>query len=120
MPGCCHCKHIESPAQPAAAPSSPSVRSNPMASNVETLIRGAVVKGIGKLADFNRKRLPRPTDAHPFLTGIHKPLTEAFTLEELRVDGEIPSQLTGRYLRNGPNPAAAPEDRQSTRLHSSP
>ena len=80
-----------------------------MASNVETLIRGAVVKGIGKLADFNRKRLPRPTDAHPFLTGIHKPMTEEFTLEELRVDGEIPSQLTGRYLRNGPNPAAVPD-----------
>lgn len=80
-----------------------------MASNVETLIRGAVVKGIGKLADFNRKRLPRPTDAHPFLTGIHKPMTEEFTLEELRVDGEIPAALTGRYLRNGPNPAIAPD-----------
>ncbi len=80
-----------------------------MASNVETLIRGAVVKGIGKVADFNRKRLPRPTDAHPFLTGIHKPMTEEFTLEELRVDGEIPAALTGRYLRNGPNPAAQPD-----------
>ncbi|WP_260582629.1 carotenoid oxygenase family protein [Sphingopyxis sp. PET50] len=80
-----------------------------MASNVETLIRGAVVKGIGKVADFNRKRLPRPTDAHPFLTGIHKPMTEEVTLEQLRVDGEIPAALTGRYLRNGPNPAAAPD-----------
>src|SRR3546814_15711275 len=89
MPGCCHCKHIESPAQPSAAPSSPSVRSNPMASNVETLIRGAVVKGIGKLADFNRKRLPRPTDAHPSLTGIHKPMTKEFTLEEPRVNSEM-------------------------------
>lgn len=80
-----------------------------MASNVETLIRGAVVKGIGKVADFNRKRLPRPTDAHPFLTGIHKPMTEEVTLEDLRVEGEIPAALTGRYLRNGPNPAAAPD-----------
>ncbi|WP_439568943.1 carotenoid oxygenase family protein [Sphingopyxis sp.] len=80
-----------------------------MASNVETLIRGAVVKGIGKVADFNRKRLPRPTDAHPFLTGIHKPMTEELTLKELRVEGEIPAALTGRYLRNGPNPAAAPD-----------
>ncbi|MBL8652446.1 MAG: carotenoid oxygenase family protein [Sphingopyxis sp.] len=80
-----------------------------MASNVETLIRGAVVKTIGKVADFNRKRLPRPTDAHPFLTGIHKPMTEEVTLEELRVDGEIPAALTGRYLRNGPNPAEAPD-----------
>ncbi|HMN53848.1 MAG TPA: carotenoid oxygenase family protein [Sphingopyxis sp.] len=80
-----------------------------MASNVETLIRGAVKKGIGKVADFNRKRLPRPTDAHPFLTGIHKPMEEEITLEALRVDGEIPAALKGRYLRNGPNPAVAPD-----------
>lgn len=80
-----------------------------MASNVETLIRGAVKKGIGKVADFNRKRLPRPTDAHPFLTGIHKPMTEEVTLEQLRVDGTIPAALKGRYLRNGPNPAVAPD-----------
>ena len=80
-----------------------------MASNVENLIRGAVTKGIVKVADFNRKRLLRPADAHPFLTGIHKPMTEEFTLEALRVDGEIPASLTGRYLRNGPNPAAQPD-----------
>ncbi len=80
-----------------------------MAGNVETLIRSAVVKGIGKVADFNRKRLPRPTDAHPYLTGIHTPMTEELTLESLRVDGEIPTALTGRYLRNGPNPAVAPD-----------
>lgn len=80
-----------------------------MAGNVETLIRSAVVKGIGKVADFNRKRLPRPTDAHPYLTGIHTPMTDELTLESLRVDGEIPAALTGRYLRNGPNPAVAPD-----------
>lgn len=80
-----------------------------MASNVETLIRGAVSKGIGKIADFNRKRLPRPTDAHPYLTGIHTPMTEEYTLEKLRVDGRIPEALSGRYLRNGPNPALPPD-----------
>ena len=80
-----------------------------MTSNVETLIRGAVVKGIGKVADFNRKCLPRPADAHPYLTGIHKPMTEEVTLEELRVEGEIPAALTGRYLRNGPNPVVPPD-----------
>ncbi|SNS60645.1 carotenoid oxygenase family protein [Sphingopyxis indica] len=80
-----------------------------MASNVETLIRGAVAKGIGKVADFNRKRLPRPADAHPYLTGIHTPMTEELTLEELRVEGEIPAALSGRYLRNGPNPALPPD-----------
>ena len=80
-----------------------------MASNVENMIRGAVTKGIVKVAEFNRKRLPSPTDAHPFLTGIHTPMTEELTLETLRVDGAIPAALTGRYLRNGPNPAVAPD-----------
>lgn len=80
-----------------------------MASNVESLIRGAVKKGIGAVADFNRKRLPTPADAHPYLTGIHTPMDEELTLEALRVDGEIPAALTGRYLRNGPNPAVAPD-----------
>lgn len=80
-----------------------------MASSVETLIRSAVTKGITKVADYNRKRLPRPTDAHPYLTGIHTPMTEELTLEDLRVEGTIPPQLSGRYLRNGPNPAVAPD-----------
>lgn len=80
-----------------------------MVSNVETLIRSAVTRGISKVADFNRRRLPRSTNAHPFLTGIHEPMTEELTLEGLRVDGEIPAALTGRYLRNGPNPAVAPD-----------
>lgn len=80
-----------------------------MPSQMETLIRGAVSKGIGKLADFNRRRLPPPKGAHPFLTGIHKPMEEELTLEALRVEGEIPVALTGRYLRNGPNPATPPD-----------
>lgn len=80
-----------------------------MASNVETMIRNVVTKGIGKVADFNRRRLPRPADAHPFLTGIHQPMSEELTIEELRVDGAIPAALSGRYLRNGPNPALPPD-----------
>lgn len=80
-----------------------------MASNVENLIRSAVTKGITKVADYNRRRLPRPTDAHPYLTGIHTPMTEELTLEALRVEGDIPAALSGRYLRNGPNPALPPD-----------
>src|SRR3546814_3795659 len=80
-----------------------------MASNVETLTRSAITKGIGKVADFNRQRLPRPTDAHPYLTGIHTPMDEELTLESLAVDGAIPAALSGRYLRNGPNPALPPD-----------
>lgn len=80
-----------------------------MASNVENLIRSAVTKSITKVADYNRRRLPRPTDAHPYLTGIHTPMTEELTLEALRVEGDIPAALSGRYLRNGPNPALPPD-----------
>lgn len=80
-----------------------------MASNVESLIRKVVTKGIGKIADFNRRRLPRPTDAHPYLTGINAPMTSELTLDALRVEGKIPAALRGRYLRNGPNPATAPD-----------
>lgn len=49
------------------------------------------------------------TGGTPFLTGLHEPLGDEATLETLRVDGEIPLSLDGRYLRNGPNPAGAPD-----------
>jgi 8'-apo-carotenoid 13,14-cleaving dioxygenase len=76
-----------------------------MASSVETLIRNTVTKGVTALADFNRKRLPK-VDSHPYLTGIHAPMTEELTLTELPVTGTIPEALSGRYLRIGPNPIA--------------
>lgn len=76
-----------------------------MASAIETAIRNTVTKGIGVIADFNRKRLDSD-DAHPFLTGIHEPMTEELTLEDLSVIGTIPAALDGRYLRIGPNPVA--------------
>lgn len=76
----------------------------PVTSKVETILRAAVTAGIQKVADHNRKKLPLPADDHPYLTGLHTPLTHELTLENLRVDGELPSSLRGRYLRNGPNP----------------
>jgi len=74
-----------------------------MASVIENAIRGTVTKGIGAVAEFNRKRMP-DTD-HPFLTGIHKPMPAELTIEDLPVTGAIPPELDGRYLRIGPNPA---------------
>lgn len=44
---------------------------------------------------------------HPFLTGIHRPMTEELTLTELEVRGELPAHLAGRYARIGPNPIGA-------------
>ncbi|WEK02117.1 MAG: carotenoid oxygenase family protein [Candidatus Sphingomonas phytovorans] len=74
-----------------------------MASIIETAIRSTVTKGIGVVAEFNRKRMDVATD-HPFLTGIHEPMREELTLEDLPVTGTIPAALDGRYLRIGPNP----------------
>ena len=74
-----------------------------MASAVETLIRGVVTKGLTAVASYNRNRQDETRD-HPFLTGVHTPMTEEKTLTDLKVTGEIPVELDGRYVRIGPNP----------------
>lgn len=74
-----------------------------MASNVETAIRSIIEKGVGALSAFNRKR-QSVTREHTFLTGIHAPVTQERTLTELAVTGTIPPELSGRYVRIGPNP----------------
>ena len=70
----------------------------------ETVIRAGVAKGANFLAEFNRKRMNTSGAPHPYLSGIHAPLTEEYTLTELDVTGTIPPALDGRYLRIGPNP----------------
>ena len=40
----------------------------------------------------------------PFLQGSFAPVTEEITAFDLPVTGRIPAGLSGRYLRNGPNP----------------
>ncbi len=74
-----------------------------MASAVETAIRGVVTKGISAVAGFNRNRMDEASQ-HPFLSGIHTPMHDELTLENLRVTGTIPAELCGRYVRIGPNP----------------
>jgi 8'-apo-carotenoid 13,14-cleaving dioxygenase len=66
-----------------------------------------VVAGV---AAFNRWRLPARDAPHPFLTGIHEPMREEVTLHDLQVEGSVPLELNGRYVRIGPN-AAAPDPR---------
>jgi carotenoid cleavage dioxygenase len=78
-----------------------------MVSIVETAIRSVVAKGVTALATFNRGRMRAPDGPHPFLTGLHAPMTEEKTIEDLAVTGSLPPALDGRYLRIGPNPIAA-------------
>lgn len=78
-----------------------------MASPVETAIRSVVTQGATALAAINRARMSAPKGPHPFLTGIHTPLTQELTIEDLAVTGAIPPALDGCYMRIGPNPIAA-------------
>ena len=77
-----------------------------MPSAVETLIRSTVTKGIVKLGEFNRARMKGPADSNPYLRGVHRPMASELTLSDLKITGEIPPSLDGRYIRIGPNPAA--------------
>lgn len=58
---------------------------------------------IAEMAALNRSKMDA-NRAHPFLTGIHTPMTEERTLTDLAVTGTIPPELSGRYVRIGPNP----------------
>jgi carotenoid cleavage dioxygenase-like enzyme len=42
--------------------------------------------------------------ASPYLQGAFAPVTDEITAFDLPVTGRIPADLSGRYLRNGPNP----------------
>jgi 8'-apo-carotenoid 13,14-cleaving dioxygenase len=76
-----------------------------MRAMIENRIRGVVTNGIMALSRFNRDRLPQPKVPHPYLTGVHKPMTAETSFEGLQFSGTIPPELDGRYLRIGPNPA---------------
>ncbi len=50
------------------------------------------------------------SDINQYLSGNYAPVSEEVTAFDLPVEGELPAELNGRYLRNGPNPAEMPED----------
>ena len=74
-----------------------------MASVIEKTIRKAVTPLITGVAERNRKRLGDAAQ-NPFLGGIHTPMREEKTLDDLAVTGSIPTELDGTYARIGPNP----------------
>ena len=43
-----------------------------------------------------------------YLSANFAPVAEEITATDLPTLGELPSELNGRYLRNGPNPIEAP------------
>jgi carotenoid cleavage dioxygenase-like enzyme len=54
---------------------------------------------------------PRHTEVNPYLAGPFAPTQEELTLDDLEVIGEIPGDLNGVYVRNGPNPQFDPRGR---------
>jgi carotenoid cleavage dioxygenase len=49
-----------------------------------------------------------PADDHPYLNGAWTPMTEEWDAEELDVEGSLPRDLDGVYLRNTENPVHQP------------
>src|SRR5437016_2254209 len=47
-------------------------------------------------------------ETNPFLTGNYAPVHDELTINNLEVIGEIPRDILGIYMRNGPNPAFEP------------
>jgi carotenoid cleavage dioxygenase-like enzyme len=45
---------------------------------------------------------------NPYLHGPYTPVVSEITAVDLQVEGEIPADLYGAYMRNGPNPVFAP------------
>ncbi len=72
---------------------------------LEGAVRAVSSPVIAGIAAFNRRRVPARDAPHPLLTGLHRPMAEELTLGELEVEGAIPPELDGRYVRIGPNPA---------------
>lgn len=75
-----------------------------MASTVEPQ-RSVLAADVIAQAEHNRQALGSE-GPHPYLSGIHTPMREEVTIENLTVTGEIPAELSGRYVRIGPNPVA--------------
>ncbi|HWU08896.1 MAG TPA: carotenoid oxygenase family protein [Streptomyces sp.] len=51
---------------------------------------------------------PVEHQADPHLTGVFAPVVEEVDVPDVRVEGELPAELDGDYVRNGPNPRFAP------------
>jgi carotenoid cleavage dioxygenase-like enzyme len=74
------------------------------------LVARTVTALAGPLSAFGRTLGPRPhlfaTD--PYLQGPNAPRSDECEIVDLPVEGRIPAELHGTYLRNGPNPQFEP------------
>ncbi|MGD9530872.1 carotenoid oxygenase family protein [Pseudonocardia sp.] len=73
------------------------------------LLVGAVVF-TNRYPDSVRPQPPAPVDeaSDPHLSGVFAPVRTESQAADLEVVGELPSEMDGLYLRNGPNPRFTP------------
>ena len=48
---------------------------------------------------------------NPYLHGVYAPVVNETQASQLTIEGDLPSDLRGAYLRNGPNPQYQPKNR---------
>src|SRR5262245_54857731 len=60
--------------------------------------------------DVERELRNTPNARNPYIQGVFAPVADEVTVLAPKVIGEIPSDLHGAYVRNGPNPARVPTD----------
>ena len=60
-----------------------------------------------KVVNRWKSTLP-PDDDHPYRTGAWRPQTTEFDAFDLEVEGELPADIEGVYLRNTENPLHPP------------
>lgn len=66
----------------------------------------ALLEGGGPAFAQEQKKAGRPKN--PFLEGNYGPVKEEITADTLKVIGQLPAELDGMYVRNGPNPQFPP------------
>lgn len=72
----------------------------------QTVGAGSAAAASGRGGDGRPAQARRPSPEHaqrPFLEGAFAPVTEEVTAYDLPVVGRLPRELSGRYLRTGPN-----------------
>jgi len=69
------------------------------------VLDGAMTDTLDPAAATGDLPIRRPND-NPYLAGNLAPVTDEVTAFDLPTNGQIPAELEGRWLRNGPNPEA--------------
>lgn len=65
-----------------------------------------------KIKDRTAETQSAKNSANPFLVANFAPVADENVITDLAVTGTIPEELTGRFLRIGPNPSSMPNPKQ--------